>query len=155
MRQDRALEYGFTLLEVLVAMLLAALGLLGLALAQAKALQFSSSSLNYTVAVIQANNALERVWPELCGLQRGQLNYDEPFQLFLSPQAGDDPVTFTTQLPEYNFTASPYNGSLVPESVADFSVTVSWRDGRFSDAQANNAVISGSFPWLRNGGACE
>ena len=155
MRQMKQLQHGFTLLEVLVAMLLAALGLLGLALAQVKALQYSSNSLTYTVAIIQANNALERIWPELCALQRGALSYDQPFRLFLSPQAEQDPANFTVQLAEYDFTATPYNGTLLPAAPADFRVVVSWEDARSTDNQANSVEVIGSFPWLRNGGSCE
>lgn len=153
MKQYRQRADGFTLLEVLVAMLLTALGLLGLA--QVKALQYSSSSLTYTVAIIQANNALERVWPELCALQRGELSYDQPFRVFLSPQAGQDPANFTVQLAEYDFTASPYNGSQVPAAPADFSVVVSWEDARFTTNQQNSVEVVASFPWLRNGGGCK
>ena len=56
--------HGFSLVEVLIAILLVAIGLLGLAAAQVKTLQYASSSLQQTVASIQAQNVIERLWPD-------------------------------------------------------------------------------------------
>ena len=154
MNRYRQISQGFTLLEVLVAMLVALVGLLGLAHAQAKALQYSSSSLTYTVAVIQANNTLERLWPSLCALQKGQQSYDDAFKALMQPQQGLDPSNFNVVLPDHNFTMSPYGGA-APQELADFLIVVNWNENRFNDGLANTVEIVSSFPWLRNGGACE
>lgn len=162
---------GFSLVEVLIAMLLAALCLLGLVLSQVKALQYASSSLAYTVATVQVQNAVERAWPALCALQRAELSYDAVLQQQWLPLAGRDPQGFVVSLPTpaaFDFTATPYSystplpgaiplpppGSATPALPNSFLIQVSWNDARFNDNQANTLNIDTSFPWLRNGGAC-
>lgn len=164
-------QQGFGLLEVLISMLLAGLVLLGLIATQIKALQYASSSLSYTVAAIQAQNAVERVWPSLCSLQRGDIVYDAAVQGQLLPVADTDPPGFVVQLQapgDYDFTVSPYayasgtpgNAPVPPAAAAApvlpaiFTVNVSWSDQRFNDGLANTLDLHSSFPWLRNGGAC-
>ena len=53
---------GFSLVEVLISMALATLTLLGLAAGQVKSLQFANNSFDYTLSLIQAQNASERIW---------------------------------------------------------------------------------------------
>ncbi len=172
LRQNMAVvQGGFSLIEVLIAMLLAALCLLGLVLAQVKALQYAGSSLSYTVATVQAQNAIERAWPSLCALQRAELSYDAALQAQWLPAAGRDPQGFSISLPlpdTFDFTASPYPytppqpgaiplppaGASAPVLPASFIIRVSWNDTRLNDNQANVLDIDSSFPWLRNGGAC-
>lgn len=57
---------GFALLEVMIAMLVGAVALLGLGTLQLKTLQSAYSSLDYTIATIHANNLIEGVWSNLC-----------------------------------------------------------------------------------------
>ena len=164
-------QQGFGLLEVLISMLLAGLVLLGLIATQIKALQYASSSLSYTVAAIQAQNAVERVWPSLCGLQRGDIVYDAALQAQLLPVVDMDPPGFVVQLLApgvFDFTSSPYayasgtpgNAPVQPAAAATpvlpavFAINVSWNDQRFNDGLANTLDLHSSFPWLRNGGAC-
>ncbi len=162
---------GFSLIEVLIAMLLAALCLLGLVLTQVKALQYASSSLAYTVATVQVQNAVERAWPSLCALQRAELVYDAALQQQWLPLPGRDPQGFAVSLPapaDFDFTAAPYSyatplpgavpappaGAAAPVLPESFLIRVNWNDARFNDNQANALDIDSSFPWLRNGGAC-
>lgn len=144
---------GFGLLEAMIAMVLAAIALLGLAAAQAKALQFASSSLYSTVAVIQGQNVVERIWPKLCFLQQDVTQYNEAFLAGLRPQAEHDPQMFQLQLPDpatFHFTDVP----TVHLATVEYQITISWQDHRQQDAQANKLELVASFPWLRNGGAC-
>lgn len=60
--QDRRDERGFGLIEVLVALLVLGLGLLGLAGLQISALRASHAAYQYTVADIMARDAMERLW---------------------------------------------------------------------------------------------
>lgn len=144
---------GFGLLEAMIAMLLAAIALLGLAAAQARALQFASSSLYSTVAVIQGQNAVERIWPALCALQQNVMEYDTAFIANVLPQPGQDPQMFQVQLPDtaaYSFTTLPS----VSHATTEFQVFITWQDQRQQDNQANELELVASFPWLRNGGHC-
>lgn len=61
----RSCSRGFTLLEALVAVLVLALGLLGVAAMQLKALQSSHVSFQRTVATMAAQDAVERLWVDL------------------------------------------------------------------------------------------
>ena len=73
-------KQGFTIVEVMIAMALSSIALLGLAVAQLKSLQYATNSFNYTVSLIQANNAVERTWVDLCDLQRkavGDTTYED------------------------------------------------------------------------------
>jgi len=59
---------GFSLIEVLIAVFVISVGLLALALLQARALQFSQASYERSVAVVQANDLVERLWVGACAL---------------------------------------------------------------------------------------
>ncbi len=142
---------GFTLMEVLVAMLIAAMALLGLAASQIRAIQFSQLSLQQTVAGIETNNVLERIWPDLCALQGGRT---------ASTAGGDAFVPARYQLPaqaripgmqltiptNYVFTDSPYS-----KAAQTFLLQSSWQDNRLAQAASNQLSLKASFPWLRNG----
>ena len=52
-------QRGFTLVEVLIGLALSSVALLGLAVGQLKSLQFATNSFNYTLSLVQANNAIE------------------------------------------------------------------------------------------------
>lgn len=139
---------GFSLLEVLVAMLLVAIGLLGLAAAQIKTLQYASSSLQQTVASIQAHNVIERLWPDLCRLQQGSQPFDENFKASLKPDATLDPAGYTATVGAYDFSASALTNAAAQPLL---SVTISWTDRRQRDQSNEQLDIAAGFPWLRNG----
>lgn len=126
---------GFSLLEVMVALIVATVALLGLASGQLKSLQYITNSFNYTVSIIEANNVLERIWPHLCELQQTDpsLYNDADFRNYLSPQID----AYTLTLPA-NFSN-------------DLSVEVTWQDERLTDNLENRVVITGSFPTLPDG----
>jgi type IV pilus assembly protein PilV len=143
---------GFSLIEVLIAMVLASFGLLGLASAQLKALQYAGSSLSYTVATIQAQNAVERIWPELCALQQGGTAFDADFMATLQPQADMDPPGFEIDFEDFAFDISPYQAPpAAPVALPMLQLSVRWRDRRLNDDDANIMDVQSSFPWLRNG----
>ncbi len=132
---------GFTIVEVMIAMALSSIALLGLALAQLKSLQYATNSFNYTVSLIQANNAVERTWVNLCDLQTGDTAYKEHVGV-MSPD-GDD--------------ISGYTMEVVPVKTATFdnnlNITVRWQDRRLTtdadDAAAENmAVVNAEFPTI-------
>lgn len=57
---------GLTLIEVLVALIVLSVGVLGLAGLQITSLQYSQSSYERSLAVMQANDLVERLWAGLC-----------------------------------------------------------------------------------------
>lgn len=59
---------GFTLIEILVALLVLSIGLLGLAAAQLQSLQNSHASFERNIAIVQARDLAERMWAGLCDL---------------------------------------------------------------------------------------
>ncbi|ATC93461.1 type IV pilus modification PilV family protein [Pseudoalteromonas tunicata] len=130
-------QKGFSLLEVVIAMLVASIALLGLASGQAKSLQFASNSLDYTVSIIQANNAIERVWANLCGLQHGAVAYDAGFNAVLTPALARFTLTVTPAAP------AAFSNNL--------TVKVSWNDDRMNDGLANEVTLSPEFPSLKSG----
>jgi type IV pilus assembly protein PilV len=62
---------GFTLIEILIALLVLSIGLLGLAAVQVQSLQNSYASYERSMATMQARDLVERLWAGICDL------YDE------------------------------------------------------------------------------
>lgn len=146
---------GFSLLEVLIAMLLAAIALLGLAAAQLRALQNVSSSLQFTYASLELQNTIERIWPQLCTLQGGSsANGNTPPFALSNFLLADYAMSLQIRLTDNtvpDFSLSPYipGGVNTPLSL---SLTAEWQDFRLDDDQSLNSVeLVSSFPWLRNG----
>ena len=63
---------GFTLIEVLVTVVVVSIGMLSIAQLQVRSLQHSHSSLQRTVATVQANDLLERMWSGYCDTTEGR-----------------------------------------------------------------------------------
>ncbi|MCP4320706.1 MAG: prepilin-type N-terminal cleavage/methylation domain-containing protein [Alteromonadales bacterium] len=132
-------QQGFTLVEVLIALVLSSIALLGLAAAQLKSLQYATNSFNYTVSLIQANNAVERTWENLCDLQDGNVLYDADYDTanFDSPIATYT-VAVVPAATQVAPAASPFNNNLM--------VTVSWNDARMDDDNASVIRINAQYP---------
>ena len=79
-RQRQSMATGFALLEIMIAMLVGAVALLGLGTLQLKTLQAAYSSLDYTIATIHANNLVEGVWSNLCANQASGAVYTSTVQ---------------------------------------------------------------------------
>lgn len=142
-------EQGFSLVEVLVSFVVAAIALLGLATAQFKALQYASSSVQYTVASIEASNLVERIWPQLCDFQKNGNVANQT--LLLNTEASG---LYSYQIPTFDFTRQPYTAAGAVIAPADFILNVSWSDARLTDSsQVNRLEFVASFPWLLNGNA--
>ncbi len=117
---------GFSLIEVLIATAISAIALLGLAAGQVKSLQYATNSLSYTLSIIQANNAVEQSWAQICNLQNGTLSLND---LDTAPQAAKYSIEFPNGL-----------------DVDNFEVLVSWRDERMTDQLANNSSLQVKLP---------
>lgn len=119
-------QSGFSLVEAMVATVVSAIALLSLGVGQVKSLQYAASSLDYTLSLIQANNAIEQSWANLCELQNGTLTLAD--------------LDVATQTDKY--TIEFPNGF----NVDDFEVVVSWSDERMTDNLANSAALHVKLP---------
>lgn len=71
MSHSRKFRYscrGFLMIEVMVTMVILAVGLLGAAALQARSMQYAYASAQRTIATIQANDLVERLWANACKL---------------------------------------------------------------------------------------
>ncbi|MCG7543261.1 prepilin-type N-terminal cleavage/methylation domain-containing protein [Pseudoalteromonas sp. MM17-2] len=126
----KAIQSGFSLLEIMVSVAIAAIALLGLGSAQLKSLQYATSSFNYTMAIVQANNAAERIWPNLCTLKHGG-GFNGNFKnTTLAPQIDDYSITFPANFND------------------DLAIEVQWPDSRLDDGLQSKLRIFAQYPTL-------
>ena len=111
----RRLARGFTLIEVLVTLVVISIGLLSIAQLQTRAMQQSYSTLQRTVAVVQANDLLERMWSGYCS----DAFWDDIFDDW------DDDHTPTALLPGRTAT--------LDETASVYTLEISWDDPRARD----------------------
>ncbi|QTH70580.1 type IV pilus modification PilV family protein [Pseudoalteromonas xiamenensis] len=125
---------GFSLLEVMVSIVVAGVALLGLAATQLKALQFATNSYYYSLALVQGQNAIERMWIEQCQLQHGVVDrYNEAsFKQAIQPQ-------------------SRVFELIMPNAFAkNMAVSVRWFDERMENSLDNQIRLSVAYPTLPN-----
>ncbi len=128
----RRYEDGFTLVEVMVSLVISSVALLGLAAAQLKSLQYATNSFDYTLSLLQAHNAVESTWADLCDIQTNAVQFDN--------------VKSSAQFERFTLTfPNDYNRE-------NFKVAVAWSDERMTDGLANRVEIEASFPDLS--GSC-
>ncbi len=118
-RRRHSVARGFALLEIMIAMLVGAVALLGLGTLQLKTLQSAYSSLDYTIATIHANNLIEGVWSNLCA----------------NRVSG---AVYTSTVESWRQTLPPSVSATVATSYSDSAVyNLTWNDARQSD---NNSL---------------
>jgi len=135
---------GFTLIEVLIALIVSSIALLGLASGQLKSLQYATNSFNYTVSLIQANNVIERMWGDICDLQSGDLAFDQAYVASLQPEFDAYRVSF--------------DGVAVGGFANNFTISINWDNDRIKDEDKivdadnnnldNQIAINAAFPQL-------
>ncbi|WP_168927527.1 type IV pilus modification PilV family protein [Nitrincola alkalilacustris] len=59
---------GFSLIEILITIVVVSVGVLSLVLLQARSMQFAQASYQRSVAVMQVNDLVERLWTGVCSL---------------------------------------------------------------------------------------
>lgn len=117
---------GFALLEVLIALLVGAIALLGLGTLQLKTLQAAYSSLDYTIATIDANNLVETLWSDLCTNKASAAVYTQTINSWKDTLPGSISAT-------------------VPTTYADnATITLTWQDSRLTDN--NTLALQAAFP---------
>ena len=118
-RRRHPVVRGFALLEIMIAMLVGAVALLGLGTLQLKTLQSAYSSLDYTIATIHANNLIEGVWSNLCANRASG-------------------AVYTSTVQSWRQTLPPSVSASVATSYSDSAVyNLTWNDARQSD---NNSL---------------
>lgn len=115
---SREISRGFTLLEVLVTLIVISIGLLSIAQLQARALQFSYASLQRTVATVQVNDLVERMWTGICD------DDNFPTQIFTDWQADSETQAL---LPQWD---ADFDDDLAPI----YRVTIFWSENRIEEA---------------------
>jgi len=119
------MQKGFTLLEVLVAVLILSFGLLGVAAMQLKAVQSAHVSYQRSLASIAAQDMEERLWRQLAMSPSNCPSDDDATML----QSWSD--SWGDNLPGLIISPSPVD--LVSQvNGCDYKITVEWIDDRFS-----------------------
>ena len=126
---------GFTLLEVLIALVIFSFGLLALAALMAKGLQYNTSALHRSYASAQAYDIADRMRANRLGITAG--NYDSVSGV------GSDPGCIATgctpaQMAQYDGWAwNSANAALLPSGSGSvttdgttYTITVTWDDDR-------------------------
>ena len=126
---------GFTLLEVLIALVIFSFGLLALAALMAKGLQYNTSALHRSYASMQAYDMADRMRANQIGITDNNYN--------LISGAGTDPACITTgctaaQMAQYDGWAwNSTNAALLPSGSGSvttdgttYTITVTWDDDR-------------------------
>lgn len=126
---------GFTLVEVLIALALSSIALLGLVSGQLQSLKYATNSFNYTLSLVQANNAIERTWVNLCNLQSGSLAYDAAYSA----------ENLQPQMNVYTLTPTPLPGATFTNNL---DIKVSWNDARMADSNASIIRINAQYPQI-------
>lgn len=119
---ERCSQSGFTLLEVLVAVLVLSFGMLGLAAMQLKGLQSSHLSYQRTLATTAANDAVERLWVKL---------WDAPESC---PDPAVDVINEWHDAWSGLLVGMEVSSSITPASAGscEYEIEVVWQDDRFS-----------------------
>ncbi|WP_089659723.1 type IV pilus modification protein PilV [Franzmannia pantelleriensis] len=115
------IQAGFTLLEVLVAVVVLSFGLLGLAAMQLKGLQSANLAYQRTIATAAAQDGVERLWAEL----------------WSDSDNCPSPGSITSEWYEAWNDILPHmesSGSTILEpNSCEYEIIVEWQDDRFSD----------------------
>ncbi|AXY44282.1 type IV pilus modification protein PilV [Halomonas sp. JS92-SW72] len=135
----RHFQKGFTLLEVLIAILVLSFGLLGLAAMQLNALQSAHFSYQGTIANLAAKDVKERIWAKLLELQEKEedgevVSYvacpssaeNPPSPSRLSRVMDDANVEWRDKLPEMEVVLTEKVGTS-----CGYTVEIYWLDERF------------------------
>lgn len=147
-------EGGFTLLEGLVALLVLALGLLGVAAMQLKAMQSAHVAYQRSVATLAAQDAVERLWAvtaERAGVCSSPTNI-APADWRSGNLVEDDPTTGpdeTVAWPAWEDWSDIWgdylpglSGSPLSQSGCEFEIVIDWQEERLGLGNDASGSIS-------------
>jgi len=117
---------GFTLIEILVALVILSIGLLGVAGLQFRSLQNSHASYERSIVTLQAKDLVERMWAGICSL------YDASGNIVSD---GEEPIWdawFDDHDTDGTFANQSWTPVLAPPASGTdvWTITISWT-GRF------------------------
>jgi len=135
---------GFTLLEVLIALVIFSFGLLALAALMAKGLQYNTSALHRSYASSQAYDMADRMRANRLGVDAG--NYDSV------SGTGSDPGCITSgcnpaQMAQYDgWEWNKMNAAVLPNGsgtvkkkpgTSYYTISISWNENRFESTEGS------------------
>lgn len=120
-------DRGFSLLEVLIALLVLSFGLLGLAALQIKSLQSSHAGYQRMLASIIAMDASERIWANQAAPADDRLTVAQLQAAWLNDWT--DSSNNRQILPGFA-------GTLVENPVSFYTINIAWDDSRFVNEDA-------------------
>jgi len=129
---------GFTLIEILVALLVLSAGLIGIAALHLSSLQNASSAYHSSLASSIALDFEERLWLELDNLPEGVCVTDADSiaatlqALWRGGNLTDEEGT-NTAIPNVRITAGTVSAPAGVNSLSEVSLTIAWDDERFED----------------------
>lgn len=133
---------GFSLIEVLVALFVLSIGLLGLAALQTTAFKFNHQSYERTQAIIQAYDILDRIRANPAGKNAGLYNTVSSGYVFPSYQNCMALTCTTTQMAEFDISEwNTTNASLLAEGAGQITtnastsirtITIQWKESDLS-----------------------
>lgn len=145
MHRRRSRQGGFTLIEVLVAILIVSVGILGVAGLQLVSLQNNTSALYRTQAIQSAYNIMDRV----------RANRDQDYSIDMDDDAPVAPNCLAlscSQAQMRDFDLADWRNALaddLPEGTGSvemdaerMTVTVQWQDSRNADAAALEMAVT-------------
>lgn len=124
-------QAGLSLIEVLIATIVAVVALLGLGLLEMKMLQASQSSFHYTVSTIRANELVDNIWLKLCTVQTNPDTYTSVVNTWKN--ALPDSYSVTSGSPGTSFALST-------------EIKLTWTDSRINEADNNQVTLLANFP---------
>ncbi|MBB3332586.1 type IV pilus assembly protein PilV [Halomonas campaniensis] len=131
-------QLGFTLIEALVALLVLAIGLLGVAAMQLKAVQSAHVSYQRSIAVVAAQDAEERLWVEMM-VHSMVCPFKDSSELAHVQNWG------AAWRPYFNELQVDSSLGLAEEGCA-FRVLLGWSDERFIDEEVSTLVFLAKLP---------
>lgn len=114
---------GFTLIEVLVALLVLGFGFLGIAAMQLKSMQAAHVSYQRSIASLAAQDAGERLWAELA--------HHPP--LCPTSETGDAWASAWYSEWSQHLPGLVHDAGTMVKSDCTYTITVEWQDDRFAD----------------------
>lgn len=130
-------QRGVSLIEALITMVVLSVGLLSVAALQVRALQVSHNSYQRSIAVVQANDAVERLWAGICVLS----DTTKFNQIQADWQNVHRNTKGMTWIAEGDAGLASDSGSRIDsEADSQFNIFVVWQDARLDIDSSGNPI---------------
>ena len=145
-------QKGFTLLEVLIAILVLSIGLLGLAALQINALQSSYYSYQVSVANLAVKDVRERLWESLL-----EFPFEDSAYVMCPSGELSDGLPVDERFSSIVSGANDYWGGKLPEGIiaidnfepCSYIISIHWLDEKFGDEEPpNDEALDGRYSTL-------